>query len=178
MTMGTMHLPNLASQTVRNALGVSLCVLLLSAVVQACGAGGVRPRFHSFPGAPADTVTMPPDSAIVVAAAALEAQGIELHHVRPREGYLETHWFNARTGERGSAESVRTDVMTIIRLWADAVTDDQTLLTGEAIQHRFVDPSLPTREKEQLVDAQHPAYDILRRVLAQVKEGTTKERPE
>jgi hypothetical protein len=153
------------AQIAGSCLALAVCVTGLSV---GCGAGGVRPRFTPFTESLRDTVAASPDSVVLIAAEILEAEGIAVHHVRRREGYLETHWFDAATTQRASAESVRTESLTIIRLWADAVTERQTLVVAEAARPLFVDPSLPTREKEVAVSEDHPGHAFLQRVFEQV----------
>ena len=131
----------------------------------ACGAGGIRPNFGPFPEALSDTATVSADSAIVAAAGILESEGIELRHVRPWEGYLETRWINTTSGGRGSPESVANNEMVRIRFWADAVSEMRTLVVGEAVKPRVVDPSLPIREREMPLDEDHAGFAILRRVF-------------
>lgn len=157
------------------AAGILLSLTALSGA--ACGAGGVRPRFEPFPDALSDTAAASPDSAILAAAAALEDEGIELRHVRPHEGYLETRWLNVTEGGRGSPESVATDDMVRIRFWADAVSERRTLVVGEAVMPRVVDPSLPPRERETLLPDDHSGFVLLQRVfhavMAELTEAAT-----
>jgi hypothetical protein len=145
----------------------------LIAVGLACGAGGVRPRFAPFPDAIADTITAAPDSAILVAGTLLVTAGLEVRHMRPIEGYVETHWFNVESGERSSGESTDTDSTIRIRLWADPVTEHQTVMIGEAVRPRIVDPSMPMREREVSVSEEHVGHEILHRVLEGIREHFT-----
>ncbi len=156
-----------ASRTV-GALGRRAGAAVWLAVIAgtACGAGAVRPRFAPFRGAVSDTVTIPADSAITLAASLLREGGIPLHHVRPVEGYLQTRWFNVTTRERASPHSADRDERAIIRIWADAVSEHQTLVIAEAAMARVVDPSLPARETEMPVPQDHPARTISAVVLA------------
>lgn len=141
-------------------------VWLMVMVGTACGAGAVRPRFTPFREAISDTLTIAPDSAITLAASLLHDSGIVLHHVRPIEGYLQTRWFNVTSRERVSPQSADRDARAIIRIWADAVSEHQTLVIAEASMARVVDPSLPAREREMPVPDDHPARAILAQVLA------------
>jgi hypothetical protein len=150
-----------------NSAGPRAGVMVWLAVMagDACGAGAVRPRFAPFRDAISDTVTVSPDSAIEIAALLLADEGVELHHVRPIEGYLQTRWFDVTTHERVSPQSADWDSRAVIRIWADAVTENRTLVVAEAAMARVVDPSLPARETEISVPQNHPARAVLEHVL-------------
>jgi hypothetical protein len=154
----------------------AVLLVIVAGITVVCGAGGVRPRFAPFHAALSDTVTASPDSVIMAAAAVLQAEGIEVHHVRPREGFLETHWFDAGNNRRVRASSLGTDALTIIRLWADAVTERRTLVVGEAARPLVVDPSLPTREREVPVAEDEPGHQVMLRVFEQVMAAFAPER--
>ena len=66
-------------------------------MVVACGAADVRPFYAPFPEAQVDTIQTAPNSAIEQLNELLIAEGLELHVASPREGFLETEWFNATT---------------------------------------------------------------------------------
>ena len=149
------------------AAAAALVVILL--VTAACGAGGIRPRFQPFPQAMTDTVHNLPDSVTLLISELLNAKGIEVRYVRPREGYVETKWFATGTMRTVSDMSLDTDSVVRMRFWADPAAEGQTVVVGEVVRRRVIDPSLPDRETEEPVPTEHPALEIVREVLANVK---------
>jgi len=151
----------------RVAATALLAALLVTA---ACGAGGIRPRFQPLPQAMTDTVHNRPDSVTLLISELLTAKGIEVRHVRPREGYVETKWFETGTGRTVSDQSIDTDSVVRMRFWAEPAAEGETMVVGEVVRRRIIDPSLPDRETEEPVPTGHPALEIVRGVLANVKE--------
>ena len=139
---------------------------ILALFTMACGAGGVRPRFEPFPQAISDTFPLLPDSAIVRIGEILAAEGIEIQHIRPVEGYVESKWFDVGAWRAVSATSLNTDSVVRFRFWSDPATPGSSLVVGEVVRHRVIDPSQPERETEQSVPPDHPATELLQRMLA------------
>jgi hypothetical protein len=109
---------------------------------------------------------LPPDSAIIRLGEILDAEGIEIQHIRPVEGYLESKWFDVGTRRAVSATSLNTDSVVRFRFWSDPATPGSSLVVGEAVRRRVIDPSQPERETEQPVPPDHPATELLQRMLA------------
>jgi hypothetical protein len=117
-----------------------------------------------------DTVRNLPDSVTVLIGELLTARGIEVRHVRPREGYVETRWFETGTLRTVGSMSRDTDSVVRMRFWTDPVGEEQTIVVGEAVHRRVLDPSLPERETEAPVPTEHPAVEIVRGILADVRQ--------
>jgi hypothetical protein len=145
-------------------------VLLIACL--ACGAGGVRPTFRPFPQAIVDTITGEPEAIVEHISELLQEEAIELRWVRIREGYVETKWFDPVTGNTGGGRSLNTAGIVRLRFWADIVMEHQSLVVGEAVRRRVVDPSLPIRETEVHVPEDHAGYEILRRVFEGLESGS------
>ncbi len=139
---------------------------ILALLTAACGAGGVRPRFEPFLQAISDTFPLSPDSAAVMIGEILTAEGIEIQHMRPLEGYVESKWFDVGAGRTVSASSLDVDSVVRFRFWTDPATPGMSLVVGEVARRRVIDPSQPEREIEQPVPADHPATELLQRMLA------------
>jgi hypothetical protein len=154
----------------RHSVSVSALVFLI--VCGACGAGGVRPTFQPFPQAITDTVAGEPDAIVEQLADLLRDEGIELRWVRVHEGYVETKWFDPATGRTGGGGSLNTAGIVRMRFWADIVAEHESVVVGEAVHRRVVDPSLPVRESEAHVPPGHPGYAILKRVLESLASGS------
>ena len=140
-------------------------------VCGACGAGGVRPTFQPFPQAITDTVAGEPHTIVEHLSELLQDEGIELRWVRVREGYVETRWFDPVTARTGGGRSLNTDGIVRMRFWTDIVMEHQSVVVGEVVHRRIVDPSLPTRETEAHVSPEHPGYAILQRIVESLAAG-------
>ena len=154
----------------RHSVFASAIVFLMAGA--ACGAGGVRPTFAPFPQAITDTVAGEPESIVERLSELLQAEGIELRWVRVREGYVETKWFDPITGGTGGGRSLNTDGIVRMRFWTDIVMEHQSVVVGEVVNRRLVDPSLPTRETEAHVPPEHPGHAILLQILESLASGS------
>lgn len=148
-------------------------LLYLSALATACGAGAIRPRFEPFPEAVADTVGTSADSAVSQIGELLVGEGIEILHLRPAEGYAETEWFDVATSRSASPMRLDADSVVRLRFWADPAAVGECVVVGEAVTRRVFDPSLPERETEEPVTPEHPAAEIVRRIISNLKERNT-----
>jgi hypothetical protein len=104
------------------------------------------------------------DGATRAVAEALRADSIPVGRVAPRDGYLETPWFDAATlrptGDRGfGPDRVR------IRAWIDPTRPRESEARIEAVYRPEADPSLPERELEAPLPAGHPVAIRLEAVL-------------
>jgi hypothetical protein len=89
-------------------------------------------------------------------AEALKADSIPTQQIRLRDGYIETPWFDARSGRPiGQQRAIGPGVVRI-RAWADPARPGSTQLTVETLYRPRVDPSLPYRELEREVSRDHP----------------------
>lgn len=146
--------------------------LIFLFVCGACGAGGVRPTFQPLPQAITDTIPGEPDAIVEQLADLLQDEGIELRWVRVHEGYVETKWFDPVTGSTGGGRSLNTAGIVRLRFWTDIVAEHESVVIGEAVHRRVVDPSLPVRETEAHVAPEHPGYVVLQRVLESLASGS------
>jgi hypothetical protein len=88
-------------------------------------------------------------------AEALRADSIPTRIVRLRDGYIDTNWFDARTGRRAVGRPVGRRIVRI-RAWADPARPGSSQLTVETLYRPLLDPSLPDRELEREVPRTHP----------------------
>ena len=100
-------------------------------------------------------------------AEALREDSIPLARVEPRDGYMESAWFEGETvrvvpGGRLGARVVR------VRGWIEPVRVRQSELRMEAVFRRTWDPSLPERELERSVAPDHPVLVRLDSVIARL----------
>jgi hypothetical protein len=131
----------------------------------------VRPTFRPFPQAITDTIAAGPEEIVEQLSEILQAEDIELRWARIREGYVETKWFDPVTGDTGGGRSLNTAGIVRLRFWTDLVMEHRSVVVGEAVRRKVVDPSLPERETEVHLREDHVGYSILQRVLDALASG-------
>jgi hypothetical protein len=145
-----------------------LVVLLVGAA--ACQPATTRPGFLPRPEALGAELRLSVPDATRRLAESLRADSIPVRTVRLRDGYIETPWFASRTGRpvRGQQPLGRGTVR--VRAWADPARPGSTQLTVETLYRPVADPSLPERELERQVPADHPAAKKVQAVLGRLVE--------
>jgi hypothetical protein len=137
------------------------------ALVGACALATRRPPFEPLPEARHADVALSRAEATERLAEALRADSIPLERVEPRDGYLETPWFDAGTGQ--PVVRRRTGEGTVrVRGWIEPARVRQSELRLETVYRWVLDPSLPERELERAVRADHPVVQRLDSVLARL----------
>ena len=124
--------------------------------VVGCQPNTTRPSFTPVPEAAGTEVRLTVSEATRQLAAALKADSIPPRRIQVRDGYIETDWFDSRSGRvlRGRrAVGPRT---VRVRAWADPARPGSSQLTVETLYRPVVDPSLPERELERQVPRDHP----------------------
>ncbi len=154
----------------RHPVFVSAIVITIAS--SACGAGGVRPTFRPFPEAITDTVAGEPEFIVEQLSELLQDEGIELRWVRVHEGYIETKWFDPVTGRTGGGRSLNTEGVIRLRFWTDLALEHASVVVGEAVHRRILDPSLPVRETEAHVAPEHPGHELLQHLFEALASGS------
>jgi hypothetical protein len=131
----------------------------------ACQPNTTRPSFTPLPEAAGTEVRLPVPEATRRLAEALKADSIPARTIRPRDGYVETPWFESRSG-RVVRGAVGPGIVRV-RAWADPARPGSSQLTVETLYRPLVDPSLPDRELEREVARDHP---VAVKVVATLKE--------
>lgn len=132
----------------------------------ACGAANVRPYLVPFPEALVDTVPGEAERAVSLLVGLLEVRGIPVVVASPEEGYIESRWHE--TGVDSTAPHLGSRVR--FRFWVDPIGLGRAQVVGEAVGEHTLDPSLPPRERESMVPPAHPGHQLLRAVIAALKE--------
>jgi hypothetical protein len=122
----------------------------------ACQPNTTRPSFTPVPDAAGTEVRLLVPEATRQLAQALRADSIPIKQVQPRDGYMESGWFEMNGGHpvRGS-HAVGSKVVRV-RAWADPARPGSSQLTVETLYRPVLDPSLPERELERQVARDHP----------------------
>ncbi|MFN2315107.1 MAG: hypothetical protein ABR602_00370 [Gemmatimonadales bacterium] len=123
--------------------------------VLACNPNTLRPPFLPLPQAVELELELPMGYAMEVTAEALRLDSIPVTVVHARDGYLETDWFESRTGEPSHARPLGVE-MVRVRAWATPGRVGHTDLIIETVYRPLADPSRPSRDLERLVSPDHP----------------------
>jgi hypothetical protein len=111
---------------------------------------------------------LPAASATTDLAAAVRRTGLAVLAVAPREGYVESGWFDLDTRTAVRPPFSRLDRVVKLRFFADPVAE-HTRLFAECVVREAWDPSVPPRELERMVPAEHPGRALLDSVLTAVR---------
>lgn len=146
-------------------------LLIASALLAAaCATGGRRPRFGAAPEAMVWMLkgAFPADSVVVTLDARARALGLAVVRSAPREGYLETGWYDVARRATVQAPFDHLDSIVKFRFFADP-SQGRTRVLAEAMHRVAWDPSQPARDLERMVAPGHPALMLLDSVLSVLK---------
>jgi hypothetical protein len=152
----------------RTAIGLS--VLAGAAFCLACGAVNERPYLTPLPNAIVDTLHVLPSALITEIEALVTSEGLVVLRSSPREGYLETKWYDTEAGRAGGERTRDPHSIVRLRFFASSIGEELTEVAAEAVMRHTLDPSLPERENERMVPMDHPGALLLNRVLAALDE--------
>jgi hypothetical protein len=135
---------------------VSLFLIGAACGVAACQPNTTRPSFTPLPEAAGTELRLPVPEATRRLAEALKADSIPPRRVRLRDGYIETDWFDSRSGRVLRGQRAVGSRIVRVRAWADPARPGSSQLTVETLYRPLLDPSLPDRELERQVPRDHP----------------------
>lgn len=131
------------------------CTAALAALIVACFPYTTRPSLDPLPGAPTAEVHLGPAAATERLAEALRNDSIPVTRVEPRDGYLQTPWFDAATGSPTARSPLGPGVVRV-RGWVDPGRYGHSEMRVEIAYRVQRDPSVPGRELERLAPVDHP----------------------
>jgi hypothetical protein len=143
---------------------------LLLFLAAGCQPNTTRPSFTPMPEALGSEIRLPVPEATRRLADALKADSIPAQTVRLKDGYVETQWFNAQTGQRASQRRSMGPGVVRVRAWVDPARPGSSQLTVETMYRPVADPSLPLRELERPVSADHRVARKVQAVLVRLGE--------
>lgn len=135
----------------------------------ACNPATSRPLFGPVPAVRPVEIELPLADATQRLAELLVADSIPVTRVEIRDGYLETPWFDAATGQPVSRRPLGPGTVRV-RGWVDPSQPGHSALTVETVYRPIADPSLPERELDVLVPPDDPAAVRVRRVIDRLVE--------
>lgn len=147
-----------------------VAVLSSAVLAQACNPITTRPDFLPFPEAIEDTISTGLPQTVRALSSALQAQGLPVDVANERDGFVKTHAFDVRTGERRGGDAYHPDRIAVLRFWAEETPRRTTRIQAEAAIRWTADPSLQPRLAERMAGEDHPARQLLDRVLDAIKQ--------
>jgi hypothetical protein len=138
--------------------------VLAGGAVACASFGGARPRHAPLPDAVVIESSEPVTAILAGLRDSLTARGFAVRVDAPREGYLETGWYDVPAG-RATREPFRhlADVVRV-RLYVDRI-GTRTRVIAEVVRRMAWDPSRPERELEVMVADSAPGRVLLDDVL-------------
>jgi hypothetical protein len=143
--------------------GRSASVGILAALA-GCQPATTRPPFSPVPEAAITEMRLPAGEATRLLAAAFEADSMPMQRVVPRDGWLETSWFDTPSSRHTGRRPIGLHTVRV-RAWADPTHPGSSKVTVETVYHPLADPSLPERELDKQVPRDHPVAIKVRAAL-------------
>lgn len=138
----------------RRSRVVRASAALVTATLLGCYPTTTRPAFLPEPGAQITELELGIPEATRALAIALDADSIPVHRTEPKDGWLETDWFDTTTMQPTGARRLGLGVVKV-RAWVDPSRPNYSNVTIETVYRPFADPSVPERELESLVPINH-----------------------
>ena len=111
---------------------------------------------------------MPVNNALTQLHDSLTAAGLAIAVYEPREGYIETRWYDVAKQRSVKPPYQRMDSTIRLRLYVDPVATHSRVI-AECVRRVRWDPSVPERDLERMVRVGEPGRDLLDRALAVAK---------
>jgi hypothetical protein len=146
------------------AAGSHAAVVLMLAVT-ACQPYTTRPSFGPLQGAAEAVVDLDVVKATEMLAEQLKSDSIPVSRVEPKDGYLETEWFSALTGQP-TKERVLGDSIVRVRGWVNAYGKERGSIRVETTVRPLANPSLPPRDLDRQAPIDNPVAMRVATVLA------------
>lgn len=139
----------------RPAPGLLATLALGAGWALACQPATSRPYFGPVTGAPQVEVRLPTAQATRAFADLLRSDSIPLLRIEPRDGYIESAWFDVRSKARTRARPLGPSVVRV-RAWIDPGRPGYSRLTAETVYRPLADPSVDQRSLDRQVPPDHP----------------------
>jgi hypothetical protein len=133
-------------------------------VTAACFPYTSRPSLDPLWGTPSAEVRLAAAPATERLAEALRADSIPVTRIEPRDGYVQTPWFDAATGTPTGRASLGPEVVRV-RGWVDPGRYGHSELRVEVAYRVARDPSVNGRELERPVPPDHPVRQRVQAAL-------------
>ena len=140
-------------------------------VLTSCNPTTTRPDFSPLPLARAAQILARPQQVIPALAVLVAAESLRVRRASPRDGYLETEWYDTRTRRSFRGGGAVPDLAHTVKLrcWADPYVPGETILTLEVVRRLRYDPSRSGRDFETLVPAGQAGDTLADSLLVRLK---------
>lgn len=146
-----------------------ICGLLLAvAAGVVCKPRTERPYFPPVTGAVQAEIQLPTKSATSALADVLKSDSLPVTKVEPRDGYIETAWFDAETRKATGRRRVLGSDVVRVRAWIDPTRQGYSRLTVETVYRPVADPSLAPRELDREVPQSHPVAKQMSEIITEL----------
>jgi hypothetical protein len=142
-------------------------VLALLAGLAACKAGTTRPYYPPLTGAPQTEIELGVRETTQALADVLRGDSLPVTRVEPRDGFVETAWFEVRNKRPAGGRHLGPGVVQV-RAWADPSRPGHSRLVVETVFRPLADPSLSSRELDRQVPPDHPIAKRITEILTQL----------
>ena len=139
--------------------------LVLGGILLACRPTTTRPYFGPVTGAPAEEVQLDVPRATRVLQGIFHDDTLPVRLVEPRDGYLESPWFDANSRVPVGRRQLGSDVVRI-RVWIDPTREGYCRITAETVYRPVADPSLDPRALDRQVPPDHPVAQRVAEIMS------------
>lgn len=133
----------------------SALIPLALTIVVACKATTTRPYFPPVTGAPQTEIELGVRQATEALADVLKGDSLPVRRVEPRDGFVETAWFDARDKRASHGRRIGPDVVQV-RAWVDPSRPGFSRVVIETVFRPLADPSRSARDLDRQVPPDHP----------------------
>lgn len=141
--------------------------LIALGLMAACDPGSARPYPAPVAGSLDVEVGLDIPDATTLLAQQLAEDSIPVNVTAPRDGYLETSWFDAATGSPTSHRPLGPGVVKV-RAWVNSAAERHSDLLVEVVYREVFDPSLDQRQLDRQVPSDHPVARRVARSLSAI----------
>ena len=140
-------------------------------VLGSCTPVTKRPDFQPFPQSHTIVLIARPQLVIPFLATLVQAESLRVRRSSPRDGYLETDWYDTRTRRSYRGDRVPDLAQSVkLRGWADPYVPGETMFTLEVSYRPRYDPSRMERDLEAPVAEDHDGKKLAEELLGKLKE--------
>lgn len=148
-------------------------LLPLTFAVLACYPATTRPDLTPLPAATRIELELDVPAATRLVALELDTDSIPISRTEPKDGWLETEWFNPTTLETVHGRPLGSGAVKV-RAFVDPGRPNHSNVQIEVVERPVANPAMPGRELERMVDGGHP---VMLRVLRAVGRMRADARP-
>jgi len=148
-------------------LTIPRIALLALALGGACKPSTTRPYFPPITGAAQTEIELGVREATQALADVLRNDSLPVTRVEPRDGYLETAWFDARSKQPSHARKLGPNIVHV-RAWVDPTRPGHSRVVVETVYRPLADPSLSPRDLDRQVPPDHPIGKRMSEVITEL----------